>query len=253
MKKKLLYLIFISIMVVSGIALYLEYTKEEEIPEVYEPTPSEIETKEEDYKDEKVEPAISIKMAKDVDLAKERKKNNNNEIVGRLEIPKLFNVLVAQGSDNSYYLSHAINKSYDIRGSEFLDFRVKINKSNQLNIYGHNTRDKNIKVAFLKLEKFLEKKFFDKNQYIIFQHDKGKNIYKIVSMKQVKQSGNAEHMTVDLKGSAFVKHIKKMTTGDGIIHSRQVDYDENSEIIVLQTCSHDWDNALYIIVGVKIN
>jgi sortase B len=252
MKKKVLYFVFIVIIIASSVVLYMDLTKtEEDVPEIYEPTPSEIEVDKTEYKEQKVEKEV-IKMSPDVNLAEERRKHNNQYIVGRLEIPDLFNVLVAQSNDNDFYLSHAINKSYDIRGSEFLDYRVKPT-SKQLNIYGHNTRDKNIKVAFLKLEKFLKKDFFDKNQYIIFQHDGGKNIYKIVSIKQVKQSTDAEHMKVNFTGSAFVNHVKAITTGDGLINSRIVRYDENSEIIVLQTCSHDWDNALYIIVGVKIN
>ena len=60
-------------------------------------------------------------------------------------------------------------------------------------------------------------------------------------------------MKVDYTGSEFVKHVKTITSGDGTRNSRTVDYDENSEIIVLQTCSHNWDNAVYIITGVKID
>ena len=250
MKKKLLYAFFILLMIVSGVFYYLESTKEEETPEIYEPTPSEIEVKEEDKQEEVVE-SLSIKMAPDVDLAKKRKEHNNNEIVGRLEIPDLINVLVVKTKDNSFYLNHNVDRKYDIRGSEFLDYRVNTN-SKQINIYGHNTRDTNIKVAFLKLEKFLDKSFFEKNQYIVFQEDNGKKIYKIIAMKEVNEEANAEHLIVDYTGSKFVEHLKKMTTGKGIIYSRSVPYDENSEIIVLQTCSHRGTKKLFTIVGVRI-
>lgn len=250
MKKKLLYAFFILLMIVSGVFYYLESTKEEETPEIYEPTPSEIEIKEEDKQVEVVE-SLSIKMAPDVDLAKKRKEHNNNEIVGRLEIPDLINVLVVKTKDNSFYLNHNVDRKYDIRGSEFLDYRVNTN-SKQINIYGHNTRDTNIKVAFLKLEKFLDKSFFEKNQYIVFQQDNGKKIYKIIAMKEVNEEANAEHLIVDYTGSKFVEHLKKMTTGKGIIYSRSVPYDENSEIIVLQTCSHRGTKKLFTLVGVRI-
>lgn len=250
MKKKLLYAFFILLMIVSGVFYYLESTKEEETREIYEPTPSEIEVKEEDKQEEVVE-SLSIKMAPDVDLAKKRKEHNNNEIVGRLEIPDLINVLVVKTKDNSFYLNHNVDRKYDIRGSEFLDYRVNTN-SKQINIYGHNTRDTNIKVAFLKLEKFLDKSFFEKNQYIVFQQDNGKKIYKIIAMKEVNEEANAEHLIVDYTGSKFVEHLKKMTTGKGIIYSRSVPYDENSEIIVLQTCSHRGTKKLFTLVGVRI-
>ena len=251
MKKKILYAFFILLIIASGIFYYYETTKEVEQPEIYDPTPSEISV-DENEKIVKVVESLSIKMAPDVDLAAERKKNNNNDIIGRLEIPDLFNVLVVKTNNNSFYLNHAVNKSYDIRGSEFLDYRVGPT-SKQVIIYGHNTRDPNIKVAFLKLEKFLDATFFNNNPYIIFQHDGGKSIYKIVAMKEVKEEANAEHLMIGHTGQAFVDHLKKMTSGSGIIHTRNVAIDENSEVLVLQTCSHRGSKNLFTIVAVKID
>ena len=167
------------------------------------------------------------------------------------KIPDLINVLVVRGTDNAYYLRHTLDKEWDYRGSEFFDYRVTPT-SKQVNIYGHNSRDSESKVAFLKLQKFLDREFFDNNQYIILQHDTGKSIYKIKALKQVYESNN-EHLKVDLTGAPFVNHFNTMTTGTGLIYSRDLDFNEYSEIIVLQTCSYDWDSALYTIIGVKIN
>ena len=251
MKKKLLYVFFILIMIASAAFYFVESSKEPEEPEIYGSTPSEIEVKEEE-KQVKVIEKLTIKMAPDVDLEYHRKKNNNNDIVGRLEIPDLFNVLVVKTTDNKFYLNHAVDRSKDIRGSEFLDYKVTPT-SKQINIYGHNTRDPKIKVAFIKLEKYLDKTFFDNNPYIIFQYDGGKSVYKIIAMKEVKEVANAEHLFVDLTGKEFVEHVKKMTTGSGLIFSRDVSYDENSEIIVLQTCSHRGTKNLFTVIGVKID
>ena len=190
-------------------------------------------------------------MAPDVDLNAERKKHNNNDIIGRLEIPDLFNVLVVRGTDNQFYLNHDVDKKYEIRGNEFMDYRVSP-QSKQINIYGHNTRDPNIKVAFLKLEKFLDKDFFDKNQYIIFQYDGGKSIYKIKAMREIYES-NVEHLYVDYTGNDFVNHVNKLTGDDGLIYRRDIEVNANSEILVLQTCSHHWNKALYIITAVKVS
>lgn len=251
--KGILYFVFILIIAVSGIVLYKEYTKEPEVLEIYKPTPAEIEVKEEEKKVEVIEEE-KIKMAPDVNLASERSKYKNNDIIGRLELPNLFNVLIVRGTNNDFYLSHSISKEYDIRGSEFVDYRVSAN-SKQINIYGHNSRDEKIQVPFLKIAKKIEVgdwKYFKDNPYIIFQHDGGKSVYKIFAIKQVYRS-NTEHMNVTATGKEFVQHIKNITTGEGTIYSEPPYYDENSEIIVLQTCSHDWDNALYLIVGIKID
>ena len=253
--RKLLYVFFILLMVGSLAVLAYDYFKEPEIPEIYEPTPSEIEVKD----SEKVSTVIDskvISMAPDVNLAEERAKYNNPYIVGRIEIPDLFNVLVAQSNDFKFYLDHDVSRKYDIRGTEFLDPRLTPT-SKQLNIYGHNSRDPKIQVAFRKLEKLLDKTFFDNNQYIIFQHDGGKNIYKIMAIKEVKNVAGTEHMHIEYTGSDFVRHVNTLisTTGnEKVLNSRSVFFDENSEIIVLQTCSHstNFSDPLYIVTGVRI-
>ena len=248
--KRLLYAFFSILLIVSGIVFYLDYQESQKVPELFDNLPSEIITKAEEKTGTWIESDL-VNLAPDVDLNAERVKNNNKDIIGRLEVPDLFNVLVVKGVDNDYYLTHSVKKAYDIRGTEFLDYRLT-STSKQLNIYGHNTRDEKIKVAFLKLEKFLKKDYFDKNKYIVFQHDGGKNIYKILAIKEIRQSNN-EHMYIDYNGQEYVKHIQKMTTGEGLYNSREIAYDANSEILVLQTCSHHWSNGFYIVTAVKIN
>ena len=103
-------------------------------------------------KEEKRELIIS-NASPDVDLDAERSKYKNDDIVGRLEIPGLINILIVKGTDNEYYLSRAVTKKKDNRGTEFMDYRVNSN-SKQINIYGHNSRTYDI--PFRKLEKFLE-------------------------------------------------------------------------------------------------
>ena len=242
-KKKILTIIFVLIMIISGIVFFIEYNKKPEEPEIYKPTPSEIETT---YEEDNVN-GLNIILAQDIDIAAERRKHNNNDIIGRLEVPDLFNVLVVKGTDNEYYLNRSVDKKYDVRGTEFIDYRVN-STSKQVNIYGHNSRDPNIKVAFLKLEKLLDKSFFDSHPYIIFQYEGGKALYEIKSIKEIKDTDN-EHMRVDSTGQKFVDHVNIITSQ--AINSRNITIDQDSEILVLQTCSHHWDNAFYIITAVK--
>lgn len=245
--RKVLIFIFSTIMIISGsIFIYNTFFANEE-NELYEDALEEIIVEEHEKEEIEVEENVSIKMSPDVDLSSKRIEHSNNDIIGRLEIPDLFNILIVRGKDNSYYLNHSIKKSKDVRGSEFLDYRLNP-ESKQINIYGHNSRDEKIKVPFLKLESFLDKKFFDENPYIIFQHDNGKSIYEIISIKEI--TTDYEHMTLDTHGAEFVQHVDKLKSNS--IYTRDVHYDENSNIIVLQTCSHHLDNAYYVITGVKI-
>ena len=247
-KKKILSILFILIIIVSISLIIIDFNRPSENDILFETTPEEIIVSEEDKESVEIKEDISIKLSPDVDLNAARKDYGNNDIIGRLEIPDLFNILVVKGSNNEYYLTHSIERKEDIRGSEFMDYRLNVN-SKQINIYGHNSRDEKIQVPFLRLEKFLTEDFFLNNPYIIFQYDDGKSFYEIISIKEI--TTDYEHMNFNTTGDEFVKHIDKLKSNS--IFTRDLYYDENSEIIVLQTCSHHINNAYYIITGIKFD
>lgn len=247
--KIFLYLIFISLIAGSCVLLYFSLlgTQTETPPvDVNETSLEELTA---DASQSFYINADIVKMSKDADLAAERKKHNNPDIIGRLEIPNLFNVLLVKTTDNKYYLNKNIDRKSDIKGSTYLDYRTGP-AANQINIYGHNSRIEKIDVPFRRLEKFLDKTFFDNNPYIVFQYDGGKRVYKITSIKEIHQNEN-EHMKVNFSGQEFVNHIEILRTN--AINKRDVKIDENSRVIVLQTCSHHWKNAYYILTGVSID
>lgn len=188
---------------------------------------------------------INITISPDVDLNAERDKYKNNNIVARLEIPDLINILVVRGADNSYYLNHSIKNKKDNKGTEFMDYRVNTD-SKQINIYGHNSRTYDI--PFRKLEKFLDEGYFEENKYIVLQTDSGRRIYKIFSLKEY--ASDYEYMKVNLTGKEYLDHLNKMN--EGSLYSREVEYDENSNLLVLQTCSYGKNNTYYIISAIEI-
>ena len=245
--KKVLSILFIIIIIVSISLIIIDFNKPRENDHLFETTPEEIIVSEEDKEPVEIKEDITIKIAPDIDLNEARLNYGNNDIIGRLEIPNLFNILIVKGNNNEYYLNHSIERKEDIRGSEFMDYRLNVN-SKQINIYGHNSRDEKIQVPFLRLEKYLNEDFFINNPYIIFQYDNGKNIYEIISIKEI--TTDYEHMNFNTTGTDFVKHVDKLKSNS--IFTRDLYYDENSEIIVLQTCSHHLDNAYYIITAIKL-
>ena len=57
-----------------------------------------------------------------------RKKYNNNDIVGQIEVLNTdFKEPLLQSKDNNYYLRRSPYKNYDVNGSIFLDYRTKVN------------------------------------------------------------------------------------------------------------------------------
>ena len=66
----------------------------------------------------------------------------NPDIVAWLRIPGVLEYPVVRGEDNSYYLNHTVQKTYNIAGSIFLDYRNERDFSDRKNIiYGHNMKD----------------------------------------------------------------------------------------------------------------
>lgn len=195
--------------------------------------------------DDNLNETFYSQITEDIDLDYYREYYNNNDIVGRLEIPNIFNIFITKANDNEYYLNHSIAKENDVVGTEFTDYRVDP-MSKQVNIYGHNSRTYN--TSFRKLEQYLDKEFYDNNQYIILQHDNGHRIYKIFTIKEV--SIDYEHMVINVSNDEFVDHIN--TIKEDALYQTDIEYDNDSNIIILQTCSYNKDDAYYIIMGVEI-
>lgn len=184
-------------------------------------------------------------FTEDIDFSIPRKENNNNEIVGRLEIPGVFNLLLTQTKDNDYYIEYNIKKKRSNKGTEFIDYRNKFS-DNHINIYGHNSRLYDL--PFKKLEHFLQKDFFNQNEYLLFQTEEGRRIYRIVAIKEEKPQKKYEHMIINSKNQK--EHITKLL--ENTIQKREVEYDENTNIIVLQTCVRQRDGNYYILIGFEV-
>lgn len=181
----------------------------------------------------------------DVDLEYYREYYNNEDIIARLEIPNVFNLMITRTNDNEYYLNHSIDKKSDIKGTEFIDYRVTP-YSKQINIYGHNSQVYDL--PFKKLENYLDESFYNNNEYIILQHDNGKRIYKIFSFKKV--TTDYEHMNVIVDEEKFVNHLNILKSNS--IYSSDVTFSKDSNIIVLQTCTFDNDDSYYVLSAIEI-
>ena len=186
---------------------------------------------------------LNALFSEDIDFAIPKKENKNNEIVGRVEIPGVFNLLLTQTKDNDYYIEYNIKKKRSNKGTEFIDYRNKMTDK-QINIYGHNSRLYDL--PFKKLENFLKKDFFDKNEYLLFQHEEGRRIYQIAAIKKV--TTDYEHMVLNATNQK--EHISKLL--EGSIQSRELEYDDNTNIIVLQTCVRQHDGHYYILIGFEV-
>lgn len=235
--------------VISLLAIFTitsNYNNEQERNNLLPIEPEELINQEEQEEPQVVETEkdkINKLFSPDINVQFAKEEYNNQDIIGRLEIPNLFNILITQTNNNEYYLNHNINNKKDIKGNEFLDYRNTPSDS-QINIYGHNSSTYDI--PFRKLEKFLNKDFFNNNQYIIFQTDTVRRIYKIVSINKV--SSNYIHMNINQQNQK--EHIKKLLSNS--INLKEIEYTNDTNIIILQTCVTNEKNTYYLLIGFEI-
>lgn len=193
-----------------------------------------------DYK-----PEINIPEVKeDTKIVDElRKEYNNDDIVGVIEIPNLFKEILLQTSDNDYYLNHNIKKEEDIYGATFLDFRNDLLNDKKLLVYGHS--DMEITLSFNKLSNYNNQEFYENNKYIYLYTNDKKYKYEIFSSYIETQDFDYVNLK-SFNGLTYKEHLNKLKNKSNI-HS-DIELEEESHVIILQTCSNGDPNHKYQLV-----
>ena len=94
-------------------------------------------------------------------------KEINEDVVGWLYLPDtVINYPVVQGEDNSYYLKHLVDGSYNANGSLFVDYHNKMDFSDDNTlIYGHHMDSGKM---FATLVKYKNQEFYDAHPVAYF-------------------------------------------------------------------------------------
>ena len=186
-----------------------------------------------------------IDKQKELEKAKEeilslRKEYNNEDVVGTFEIlNEDFKVPVVQTKDNDFYLKHLPNKDYSFMGSIFMDFRVNIDTSKKLLIYGHNSKD--YQMPFYIIEKYYDEEYLNNHKEVVIKSLNKIRKYEIFSI--FIETSDYSYMDTEFTGEDYYKHIlylqnKSMVKMDTKIY-------KNDNILLLQTCSTHEDYKKY--------
>ena len=168
---------------------------------------------------------------------------NNDEVVGYIYIPNTsISEAVVQHSDNDYYLDHSAKKEKNTEGAIYLDYRTDINSGRKNIIYGHNGNSENLNVPFSDLEKYYDKTFFDHNQYIYLEDEKGVGKYQIFSV--FVETHDSNYLYLNFKNdSSWLEHITYLKNKS--MYDTGVKIDASDDVLILQTCSHSEEYAKY--------
>ena len=142
---------------------------------------------------------------------------------------------VMQHTDNDYYLNHLEDKSSHYLGSLFADYRIDINNSKKILIYGHNSEY--IDMPFKILENYYDIDYFNEHQYIELITSKEKKLYQIFSVYV--EPTDYSYMQIEFDDTnSWYKHLMKLKQKSMYDTGNKIQ--EDDEILILQTCStHD--------------
>lgn len=163
-----------------------------------------------------------------------KNKYNNDDIVGVLKIEDKLEVPLVQSKDNDYYLNHSIYKKESNLGATFIDYRIDINSSRKILIYGHSAIKND--TPFNILENYYEKEYYENHKYISLTTNKEEKIYEIFSVYV--ETSNFSYMNINfIDDEDYYKHISSLK--DKSLYDTGIKLKENDEILILQTCSNN--------------
>ena len=240
-KRIITYSLIFLIPIITLISIFLSYNyylnkeKELEVKTINEEKKEEKKEQKEKY----VEPYIN-------ELPEARQTYNNQNIMGRIEIPNMnINNYVTRTSDNSYYLNYNLYNVYDQIGAPFFDYRnTNLNTDKQINIYGHNTQNNKIldklpftnlldKLPFTNLEQYTNQDVFNNNKDIYLYIDERKVHYEVIAIKII--TDDVEHMNIVFDDNKkFIEHAKKLLSNS--LYIRDTEITKKDRLLVLQIC-----------------
>ena len=174
--------------------------------------------------------------------------------VGVLEIPNSgYSTVIMQGDDNKYYLNHDEDGNKKSDGVPFLDYRVNIDTSRKLIIYGHSSRYSDM--PFNTLENYYNEDYYNKHKIIILKTKKEKYKYEIFSVYT--ETSDWGYTKVGFKTlKEYLDHINELASRS--IYKSDIKLTEKDKILILQTCSTNKDYKKYkkkylLVIGRKVD
>lgn len=169
----------------------------------------------------------------------------NPDIVGWIYSEgTVINYPILQGVDNQQYLRRLYDGTKSTLGSIFLDFR-NLSDFSDLNslVYGHNIRSGQM---FASLSSYREQEYYEEHPVMwLLTPDKSYRIDLIAGMVVPSDSEVYEIYSYpeDLRsGLAYVLSNSTFDAGD-------VDAAAVERIVTLSTCSYDYNDARYVVIG----
>lgn len=152
------------------------------------------------------------------------------------------NYPVMQSSDNDYYLRRLPDGTYNTAGSLFADYRCgEIGETNNYIIYGHNMKNGTM---FSSLTKYKSQSYYDEHPVLYLYTPEGD--YKIELIAGLVSKPTGEVYNTNQTYEQVLEYYFHSTFCSTITPR------DDEKYITLSTCSYQYENARYVVVG-KLN
>lgn len=150
---------------------------------------------------------------------------------------------VVQGKDNDYYLHRMVDGNWNSAGTLFVDCRnARDFSDNSTVIYGHNMKNKEM---FGTLANYQQQEYYDSHPTLWLLTPDGD--YQVQVVAGFVTASNSKVYTFPQSGEeayAMAQNAMEHSTFSADIQLKQGD-----RFLCLSTCSYEFDNARYVLVG----
>ncbi len=230
-------LLFISVFIYSIYNIVIWYIDGKNNDKIIEETNSLILEDEEEIIDENTVNNINLNLLRE----------KNNEVVGFIKVNGTqIEYSVVKHNNNSYYLTHSFDKSYNKYGWIFAHYANKFDGTDKnITLFGHNMRNGSM---FGSLKNVLtpEWQLNEDNLRIIFITQEGKYIYQVFSTYKVlkEEYFATPSFKNDKEFLDFINTIKSRST-----RNYGIEVLEDDQILTLSTC--DKNNNYRVVLHAK--
>lgn len=171
-------------------------------------------------------------------------KKTNSEVVGWLYCKNTqINYPIVQTDNNEYYLHNMINGEYNFAGTLFVDYRCEKDFAG-LNtiVYGHNMKNGSM---FGELPKYKEQDYYDAHPTMwLLTPDK---TYKVELLSGQVTASDSSAYDIISKSEDLTKYIENAVSQSFFKTNSSID--DAEKIITLSTCSYEYENARFVLIG----
>lgn len=169
---------------------------------------------------------------------------DNKEIVGWLYCPDTpINYPVVQAKDNNKYLRADLNGKYLVSGTLFVDYRNGvIGEDRNYVIYGHNMKNGTM---FGSLLKYKDQGYYDSHSTMLYLTPEGEYTVELVAGFVVSSTDMIYQTNPDTEE---YRDYLDTSMGKSTFRSNVTLSDED-RLVVLSTCSYEFDSARYVLIG----